>query len=176
MEKHGGGNEKRPDEELPHGGAERGGDIITEKKYENFILEFEWKISKGGNSGVKYRAKGSLGLEYQVLDDGKHADSKNLTHRAGSLYDLVAAPDDKPVKPVGEWNKARIVADGTQLEHWLNGVKIVSIDQSGDDWKARFAKSKYRKNKGFGSGPGHILLQDHGNEVWFRKLRVRVVE
>jgi hypothetical protein len=125
---------------------------------------------------VKYRAKGSLGLEYQVLDDGKHADGKNPTHRTGSLYDLVAAPEDKPVKPVGEWNQAKIVADGPRLEHWLNGVKVVTIDQSCEDWKARFEKSKYKSNKGFGFGPGHILLQDHGNEVWFRNLRVKVVK
>lgn len=159
-----------------HRGAERGGDIITEKEYENFVMEFEWKISEGGNSGVKYRAHGSLGLEYQVLDDSKHADAKNPTHQSASLYDLLAAPADKPVKPVGEWNKGRIVAEGTRLEHWLNGVKVVSIDQSGDDWKARFAKSKYKKNKGFGFGPGRILLQDHGNQVWFRNLRVKVLK
>lgn len=152
---------------------ERGGDIITRAKFENFELEFEWKISEGGNSGVKYRAKGSLGLEYQVLDDHKHADRKNPTHRTASLYDLLAAPDDKPANPVGEWNKAKIVANGSKLEHWLNGVKVMSIDQASDDWKARFGKSKYKKHQGFGTGPGHILLQDHGDEVWFRKLRVR---
>jgi len=150
-----------------------GGDIITKKKYENFELEFEWKISEGGNSGVKYRAKGSLGLEYQVLDDSKHRDGANPTHRSASLYDLLAAPDDKPAKPVGEWNKAKIVANGTKLEHWLNGVKVMSIDQSTDDWKTRFEKSKYKKNRDFGIGAGHILLQDHGNEVWFRNVRVR---
>jgi hypothetical protein len=122
---------------------------------------------------VKYRFRKGLGLEYQVLDDDKHRDGKNPTHRTASLYDLLAAPDDKPVKPVGEWNKGKIVANGTKLEHWLNGVKVMEIDQASDDWKARFEKSKYKKAKDFGKGAGHIHLQDHGDEVWFRNIRVR---
>ena len=153
-----------------------GGDIISKESYENFILEFEWKISVAGNSGVKYRAKGNLGLEYQVLDDEKHGDGKNPTHRTASLYDLLAAPDDKPVKPVGEWNKGRIVAKGPLLEHWLNGVKVLSIDQSGDDWEKRFAASKYRDKEGFGKGAGHLLLQDHNDAVWFRRIRVKKLD
>jgi len=81
------------------------GDIITKEKFKDFELTFEWKISEAGNSGIKYRTRGSLGLEYQVLDDQKHRDNKNPTHRAGSLYELVAAPDSKTLKPVGMWNK-----------------------------------------------------------------------
>jgi hypothetical protein len=86
----------------------KGKDIVTKESYEEFELTFEWKISKAGNSGVKYRTKGSLGLEYQVLDDEEHPDNEKPTHRAGSLYELVAAPDDKKLKPVGEWNQAKI--------------------------------------------------------------------
>lgn len=150
-----------------------GGDIISRETYENFILEFEWKISEAGNSGVKYRARGKLGLEYQILDDAKHADGKKTSRRAASLYDLSAAPDSKPVSPVGEWNSARIVAKGPYLEHWVNGVKVMSIDQFTDDWLKRFAASKYARYEGFGFGAGHILLQDHSDQAWFRHIRIK---
>ncbi|MBK1827190.1 3-keto-disaccharide hydrolase [Haloferula rosea] len=153
--------------------ASAGGDIITEAKFKDFILEFEWKISEGGNSGVKYRVQGATGIEYQVLDDQKHADSKNPTHRAASFYDLLAAPDSKPIKPVGEWNQARIVAKGPKLEHWLNGTLVAELDQSSDDWKTRFESSKYKKVENFGTPASPILLQDHRDPVWFRNLRIK---
>ena len=149
------------------------GDIITREKFKNFELSFEWKISEAGNSGIKYRTRGRLGLEYQILDDQKHRDNKNPTHRAGSLYELVAAPDSKSLKPVGTWNKGRIVADGKQIQHWLNGEKVVEIVWGSQEWKKRFQKSKYRKNEGFGSWEGPILLQDHNDPVWYRELRVK---
>lgn len=151
----------------------KSGDIITKEKFKDFELTFEWKISKAGNSGIKYRARGSLGLEYQVLDDQKHRDNKNPTHRAGSLYELVAAPDSKPLKPVGEWNKGRTFVKGNQIEHWLNGEKVVEITWGSEDWKKRFQKSKYHKNEGFGSWEGPILLQDHNDPVWYRNLKIR---
>lgn len=149
------------------------GDIITKEKFKDFELTFEWKISEAGNSGIKYRTRGSLGLEYQVLDDLKHRDNKNPTHRAASLYELVAAPDSKPLEKVGEWNKGRIIAKGNQIEHWLNGEKVVEITWGTDDWKQKFQKSKYRKNEGFGSWEGPILLQDHMDPVWFRNLMIK---
>ena len=149
------------------------GDIITQEKFKDFELSFEWKISEAGNSGIKYRTRGRLGLEYQVLDDQKHRDNKNPTHRAGSLYELVAAPESKPLRPVGAWNKGRIVADGKRIQHWLNGEKVVEIVWGTQDWKKRFQKSKYRKNEGFGSWEGPILLQDHNDPVWYRELRVK---
>ena len=151
----------------------RGGDIITKEKFKDFELTFEWKISEAGNSGIKYRTRGSLGLEYQVLDDRKHRDNKNPTHRAASLYELVAAPDSKPLKKVGNWNKGRIVAKGNQIEHWLNGEKVVKVTWGTDDWKQRFQKSKYHKNEGFGSWDGPILLQDHNDPAWFRNLMIK---
>jgi hypothetical protein len=151
----------------------RGGDIITKEKFKDFELTFEWKISEAGNSGIKYRTRGSLGLEYQVLDDLKHRDNKNPTHRAASLYELVAAPDSKPLNNVGEWNKGRIVAKGNQIEHWLNGEKVVKVIWGTDDWKQRFQKSKYHKNEGFGSWNGPILLQDHNDPAWYRNLKIK---
>ena len=151
----------------------KGGDIITKEKFKDFELTFDWKISEAGNSGIKYRTRGSLGLEYQVLDDQKHRDNKNPTHRAASLYELVASPDSKPIKTVGEWNKGRIVAKGNQLEHWLNGEKVVEIKWGTEDWKKEFQQSKYRKNEGFGNWAGSILLQDHNDPAWFKNLNVR---
>lgn len=151
----------------------RGGDIITKGEFKDFVLEFDWKISEGGNSGVKYRVQGNVGLEYQVLDDEKHPDRKNPTHRAASFYDLLAAPDSKPLKPVGEWNHGKIVANGPKLEHWLNGKLVASLDQSSEDWKKRFEASKYRKREHFGQVASPILLQDHGDSVWFRNLRIK---
>lgn len=157
----------------------KGGDIITKESYKDFELSFEWKISKGGNSGVKYRSKGSFGLEYQVLDDQNHPDRKIDNHLAASMYEIIAAPADKPVKPVGEWNHGRIVAKGNRIEHWLNGVKVVEIEYGSEDWKKRFQKSKYakgnfkKKNQGFGSWEGPILLQDHQDPAWFRNLKIK---
>lgn len=151
----------------------KSGDIITKEKFKDFELTFEWKISKAGNSGIKYRARGSLGLEYQVLDDQKHRDNKNPTHRAGSLYELVAAQDSKTLNPVGEWNKGRIFVKGNQIEHWLNGEKMVEITWGSEDWKKRFQKSKYHKNEGFGSWEGPILLQDHNDPAWYRNLKIQ---
>ena len=151
----------------------KGGDIITKEKFKNFELTFEWKIAEAGNSGIKYRTRGSLGLEYQVLDDQKHRDNKNPTHRAASLYELVAAPDSKPLKTVGEWNKGRIFVKGNQIEHWLNKEKVVEIIWGSEEWNKQFQKSKYRKNEGFGSWEGPILLQDHNDPVWYRNLKIR---
>ena len=152
----------------------RGGDITTKKDYFSFELKFEFKISEGGNSGVKYRTQGSLGLEFQILDDKKAKDNKNPKNSLSSLYQLVAAPADKKFfAPNTEWNKARIVANGNTIEHWLNGQKTVSIKFGSDDWKKRFAMSKYKGFKNFAKKPGPILLQDHGDNVVYRNLMIR---
>ena len=151
-----------------------GGNIITKKSYYDFELEFESRISEAGNSGIKYRTKNGIGLEYQVLDDKKHKDNKNPTHRAASLYELVAAPDSKKINPPGQWNKGRIVAKGNLLQHWLNGEKVVELEFGSADWKKRFAVSKYaKKYPDFASKAGPILLQDHNDTVSYRKLRIR---
>jgi len=145
-------------------------DIITREHYEDFELSFEWKIEKGGNSGVKYRTRGSLGLEYQIIDDGGGG---NPLHQAGGLYEL-AAPGDRLLNPPGEWNASRIVAKGGHIEHWLNGKKVVSIEQGGEDWKERFNRSKYKDSKGFGGWKGPILIQGYlAFPAWFRNVRVR---
>jgi hypothetical protein len=156
-----------------HRSGTHSGDIITRTHYKNFELRFGWKISAAGNSGVKYRTRGRLGLEYQILDDDKHQDSKNPTHRAGSLYELVAAPDNKPIQAVGEWNHARIVANGNHIEHWLNGQKVVELEYGSKEWNKKFQNSKYKKHEGFGGWTGPILLQDHDDEVWFQNLQIR---
>jgi len=153
----------------------RGGYIVTKKHYYDFELKFDFWISQNGNSGVKYRIddKG-LGLEYQVLDDLRHKDAKNPTHRSASMYELAAAPDTKKEIPAGEgWNSGRIVAKGNLLEHWLNGEKVVSMVFGSDEWKERFAKSKYTVIPGFAESPGPILLQDHQDSVSYRNIRIR---
>ncbi|MDQ8187440.1 DUF1080 domain-containing protein [Pelagicoccus sp. SDUM812002] len=154
-------------------GGIRPGGINTKAEFEDFELRFDWKISEGGNSGVKYRAQGNLGLEYQILDDQKHSDGKLPSHRSGSLYDLFAAPDDKPIKPVGQWNSGRIVAKGNHIEHWLNGTKILDIKIGSEEWRSAFSASKYAEHEGFGSGSGAIHLQDHGDKVWYRNVQIR---
>lgn len=156
-------------------GGIRPGDIITKAHYKDFELRFEWKISEAGNSGIKYRTQGKLGLEYQILDDLKHRDAKDPTHHSASLYDLFAAPDSKPLKPAGEWNNSRILAKGNHIEHWINGEKVIDVEYGSTEWQTAFSESKYKKHKGFGTWTGPILLQDHYDKVWYRKIRVRTL-
>ena len=156
-----------------HRGGFRPGDIVTVRHYQDFDLSFEWKISHGGNSGVKYRTRGSLGPEYQILDDAHHPDASEPSHRAVSLYGLVAAPESKMLKPVGEWNHGRIVAKGKHIEHWINGEKVIDVNLSDETWKDALSDSKFQAHADFGHWKGPILLQDHGDEVWFRNLLIR---
>lgn len=155
-----------------------GGDLLSEKEYKDFELEFEWKISAKGNSGVKYRVSkspgGWLGPEYQVLDDAGHPNGKVADTTAASLYEVVPAAKDKVLNPAGEWNKSKIVAKGTTLQHWLNGKLAVEIDTAGKEWPELKKASKFAKMEGFaGPAAGHLLLQDHGDPVWFRAIRIR---
>ncbi|MGJ8657903.1 MAG: 3-keto-disaccharide hydrolase [Akkermansiaceae bacterium] len=151
----------------------KGGSIITLKQYPNFELKFEFKINEAGNSGIKYRSLDNLGLEYQVLDDVAGKDNKNPLNSTASLYQLVAAPKTKKLNPVGEWNTGHIIANGNHLEHWLNGEKVVEIEMGSEEWKAAYAKSKYRVFPTFAKQSNEILLQDHGDEVSFRNLLIK---
>ncbi|MDP6522655.1 MAG: DUF1080 domain-containing protein [Kiritimatiellia bacterium] len=155
--------------------ASGGGNIVSVGEYKDFELELEWKISEGGNSGIKYRFTKGLGPEYQVLDDEKHVNGKNPLTSAAAMYAMFKCNDQKTLMPVGEFNQARIVAKGTRLEHWLNGKLVLETDTSSDDWAKAKAKSKFKGKQGYGEGPGRIFLQDHGNKVWYRNIRIRKI-
>ena len=159
----------------------RGGDIVTNDKYKDFELALEWKVPPGGNSGVFYHALESAdpiyysAPEMQILDDARHPDGKNPLTSAGAAYGLYAPPRGV-VKPAGEWNSARLVVRGNSVEHWLNGQKVVSYEAWSDDWKAKVAASKFAAWKAYGTGhEGYIGLQDHGDRVQFRSIKVRVL-
>ncbi len=171
-----------------------GGDIITRKRYADFELLADFKITPGANSGIKIfvqpdispidkktgekTALGSaIGCEFQILDDAKHPDAKlgkNGDRTIGSLYDLIPAPLDKKVKPVGEWNHARILSHGQQVEFWLNDQKTVEFERGSVAFRQAVAESKFKNIPDFGEwADGHILLQEHGNEVSFRNVKIR---
>lgn len=157
-----------------------GGDIVSDREYGDFDLRFEWKISPGGNSGVFYRASEQeeavywTGIEYQVLDNDRHPDGKNGPDRhAAAVYGMYP-PVGASTVPVGEWNQARIVARGAHVEHWLNGGKVAEYELWTPAWKARVAQTKFKDWPGYGmSKRGVIGLQDHGDAVSYRNLRIR---
>ncbi len=174
------------------GGESTGpGDIITEKVFSSFELELEFKITEGANSGIKYfvdpelnkGAGSAIGCEFQILDDANHPDAKlgvNGNRTIGALYDLIAPENlsipgrGKQFKGIGSWNKARIVVNGPKVEHWLNNEKVVEYDRSSQMFRALVAYSKYKDWPKFGQWPtGHILLQDHGNTVNYRSIKIR---
>lgn len=152
---------------------------MTKDQFGDFELRFEWKVSPGANSGVMYRvsetepASYMTGPEYQVLDNAKHPDGRRAETSAASLYALYPAVG-AAAKPVGEYNEARIVVRGKHLEHWLNGKKVVETEINGEDWNKRIGSSKFKGWKKFGqNAEGHIVLQDHGDRVWYRNIRVK---
>jgi hypothetical protein len=156
-----------------------GGDIVTEEEFGDFELCLEFKVSPNANSGIMYRVAETrdypwqTGPEYQVLDDARD-EAKNRLHSVGAVYDLYLPADDKPVRPAGAWNEARIrIRDGV-AQHFLNGAKVAEYDMKSPEWAARIAGSKFAGYEGFGVQPrGRIALQDHGDDVWYRNIRVR---
>jgi hypothetical protein len=154
-----------------------GGDIITREQYGSFELELEWKISPRGNSGIMYHVAETDGPSYmtgpemQVLDNA--VAGGDLLHSAGADYALYA-PEADNSKPVGEWNQVRMLVDDGHVEYWLNGVQQCSYELWSEEWKARVAGSKFAKWSEFGMHEtGHVALQDHGNPVWYRNIRIR---
>jgi len=170
-----------------------GGDIITRQRFADFELMLEFKMTPGANSGIKLfvqpnlapltktgekAAVGSaIGLEFQILDDQRHPDAKlgrDGNRTIGSLYDLIPAPADKRTRPIGEWNQARVLSRGQHMEFWLNGAKTVEFERGSAGFRERVAASKYHNIPGFGEwADGHILLQEHGDAVSFRNIKIR---
>jgi hypothetical protein len=166
----------------PDTAAQKRADILTVDQYADFDLTFEWKIAPTDNSGVIYRATEEFdepylsGPEYQVIDDTGYPDALTPTQTSGSNYDMHAAPEDKPLNLPGEWNTGRIVANGDHVEHWLNGTKVVEYEINSPDWTERKAGSKWKDADGYGaSSEGHIDLQDHGGEVWYRNIKIKTL-
>lgn len=161
-----------------------GGDIITTRLYKNFILKVDFKITEGANSGIKYfvdptlnkGAGSAIGCEFQILDDLRHPDAKlgvKGNRTLGSLYDLIPAPEDKPFD-ISTWNTAMVIVQDAHVEHWLNGVKLLEYERNNQEWNALVAYSKYKDWPNFGNyEEGYILLQDHGDEVWFKNIKIK---
>lgn len=172
----------------PDGQPLEGGDIMTVDTYDNFDIKFDFKLTPAANSGVKYNVDeemstshppryAALGFEYQVLDDSLHPDAKlgkDGDRTASALYDMIGPNENKHMNPMGEWNQGRILKQGDHVEHWLNGEKVVAYDIGSPDFNRRLAESKYNDLKGFADNrKGHIVLQDHGDEVWYRNIKIR---
>jgi hypothetical protein len=160
---------------------EERGDLITQDEYQNYELSIDWKIDSCGNSGIifnvvedpKYGATYLTGPEMQVLDNNCHPDAKIIKHRAGDLYDLIKS-NKETVKPAGQWNQAKIVSNKGHYEFWLNGNKAVEFTMHTPEWDAMVAGSKFKAMPDFGKATkGHIALQDHGDKVSFRNIKIR---
>ncbi len=156
------------------------GDIVTNAEYSNFELEVEWKIDTGGNSGLfyyvvespKYRRISETGPEFQIIDNDNYPVALTESQKTGSLSD-VKAPEKAAVKPIGKWNKTRIIVQDGAAEHWLNGKKILSYQIGSEEWDRLVAASKFAKMDYGKTRSGRIALQDHGNKTWFRNIRIR---
>jgi hypothetical protein len=170
--------------QVVHGALTRvdsAGDIVTADQYANFELALEWRVAEGGNSGIFYRVSEDSdypwrsGPEMQVLDDARHPDGRSPLTSAGALYGIYPAPRGV-VRPAGEWNAVRIVVNGRHVEHWLNGMKVVEAELGSPDWEARVRESKFAKMPRYGRNQsGHIGLQDHGDRVAYRNIKIRVL-
>jgi hypothetical protein len=153
-------------------------DIITTAQFDRFDLTWEWRIAEGGNSGLKYFVledqPAAIGHEYQLIDDERHADAKIGTHRqTAALYDVLPA-QNRPMRPAGQWNQSRVVSNGTTVEHYLNGTRVLQYELNSPALKEAVAKSKFKDIARFGTlQNGFILLQDHGDRVWYRNVKIR---
>jgi hypothetical protein len=174
-----------------------GGDLMTVATFKDFELSWDWKMSLGGNSGLKYNVSeelsggqpsnvlrpatgtagvshSAIGFEYQMIDDDRHSDGKLPTHRSGALYDLITPDASKQLKPIGEWNHSRVVFNGMHGEHWLNGVKVVEYELGSPAMQAALVASKFKSMAWYAQRrTGHIVLQDHGDDVWIRNVKIR---
>lgn len=163
-----------------------GGDIVTREKFSNFELVLDFKLTHAANSGIKYfveklesKKNGKVvtnGPEYQIIDDFNHPavkDHQNEKGATAALY-LIYAPENKKLLPEGEWNQAKIIAKGKHVEHWLNGVKVLSYERGSKDFRQRVADTKFQDYKNYGEvSSGHILLTDHHDKVYFRNIRIK---
>ena len=164
-------------------GGESGGDLITSEQFENYEFSIEWKVDSCANSGIifnvveddKYKYTWETGPEMQVLDNECHPDAKIIKHRAGDLYDLISCSTET-VKPAGEWNEAKIVTRDGSYEFYLNGTKVVAFTMHTPEWDNMIANSKFKDMPAFGKATkGHIALQDHGDRVWFRNIKIKAL-
>jgi len=153
-------------------------DLISVDTYDHFELAWDWKIALGGNSGMKYFVledmDSAIGHEYQMIDDERHPDAKIGPHRqTAAFYDVFPA-HDRPIKPAGEWNTSEVIVKGKHVTHILNGKTVLDYDLESPELKAAIAKSKFKDIARFGKPQnGHILLQDHGDQVWYRKVEIK---
>jgi hypothetical protein len=164
---------------VTQGGGHGGRDIITNESFADFDLRWEWRVARGGNSGLKYlvteQRPGPIAHEYQLLDDENHPDGKVGPHRqAAAFYDVLPPGPVKTLRRAGEWNDSRILVKSDHVEHWLNGAKVLEYRLGSPELAAAVAKSKFKDVAGFGVKiTGHLLLQDHGDEVAFRSIKIQ---
>ncbi len=157
----------------------RGTELITENKFTDFELTWEWRIAEGGNNGIKYFVTedrpSAPGQEYQMIDDASHSDAKRgPLYQTGAFYDVLPPTADKPLKPAGEWNASRLVVKGGHVEHWLNGKNILTYEIGSPEVKAGLARSKFKDQPGFGEKvTGPIMLTYHDDECWYRSIKIR---
>lgn len=160
-------------------GGEISADLVTQNEYENFDLSLDWKISPKGNSGILYMvsedssASYVTGPEYQIIDDVNFPEHLEDWQKTAADYAMYPAPTARP-NPVGEWNNTRILVNGNQIEHWLNGQKVVSYELYSPDWEKKKKEGKWKDHPSYGMfKKGHITFQDHGSEAWFKNIKIK---